>query len=69
MRQLPIETNPPEHTQYREIAEPFFQRAKQPEVIAKVERLIDGMLDTAFSRESIEVIEEFALPIPIARSD
>src|SRR5215475_1889291 len=40
MRQLPIETNPPEHTEYRAIVEPFFQRAKQPEVIAKVENLI-----------------------------
>ena len=28
MRQLPIETNPPEHTGYRAIVEPFFQRAK-----------------------------------------
>ena len=25
MRQLPIETNPPEHTEYRAIVEPFFQ--------------------------------------------
>jgi cytochrome P450 len=32
MRQLPIETNPPEHTEYRAIVEPFFQRAKLPEV-------------------------------------
>lgn len=63
MRQLPIETNPPEHTEYREIAEPFFQRAKQPEVIGKVEALIDAMLDEAFARESIEVVEGFALPI------
>ena len=37
MRQLPIETNPPEHTEYRAIVEPFFQRAKLPEVIAKAE--------------------------------
>jgi cytochrome P450 len=44
MRQLPIETNPPEHTEYREIVEPFFQRAKDPAMIAQVEALIDGML-------------------------
>jgi cytochrome P450 len=30
MRQLPIELNPPEHTDYRAIVEPFFQRAKDP---------------------------------------
>jgi cytochrome P450 len=39
MRQLPIETNPPEHTDYRAIVEPFFQRAKDPAVIAQIEAL------------------------------
>lgn len=62
MRQLPIETNPPEHGEYRALIEPFFQRAKQPDVIAKVEALIDGLLTTALARESLEVISEFALP-------
>jgi len=62
MRQLPIETNPPEHGEYRALVEPFFQRAKQPEVIAKVEALIDELLTTALARESLEVISEFALP-------
>jgi cytochrome P450 len=47
MRQLPIETNPPEHTEYRAIVEPFFARAKQPGMIAKVEALIDAKLTTS----------------------
>jgi cytochrome P450 len=63
MRQLPIETNPPEHTEYRAIVEPFFQRAKQPEVIAKVEALIGEMLSRVLARESVEIVNEFALPI------
>jgi cytochrome P450 len=63
MRQLPIETNPPEHTDYRAIVEPFFQRSKQPEVIAKVEALIAGKLSDALARESIEIVNGFALPI------
>jgi cytochrome P450 len=63
MRQLPIETNPPEHTEYREIVEPFFQRAKDSEVIAKVEALIAGMIDAALAQERVEVVHEFALPI------
>lgn len=63
MRQLPIETNPPEHTEYRAIAEPFFQRSKTPEVIAKVESLITDLLSAALSRDSIEIVNEFALPI------
>lgn len=62
MRQLPIETNPPEHTEYRAIVEPFFQRAKEPEMIAKVEGLLDRLLDLALAQDSFEVVEAFALP-------
>jgi cytochrome P450 len=63
MRQLPIETDPPDHTEYRAIIEPFFQRAKQPEVIAKVEALIADKLTAGLGRQSIEVVNEFALPV------
>ena len=63
MRQLPIETNPPEHTEYRAIVEPFFARAKRPEVIARVESLISEGITAALSRESVEIVNEFALPL------
>jgi cytochrome P450 len=63
MRQLPIETNPPEHTEYRDIVEPFFQRAKDPTMIAQVEALIGSMLTDALHRPSIEIVNDFALPI------
>jgi cytochrome P450 len=63
MRQLPVETDPPDHTDYRKIVEPFFLRARNPFVIAQVAALIDGMLREALARESIEVVREFALPI------
>ena len=63
MRQLPIETNPTEHADYRAIVEPFFQRAKDPAIIAQVESLINGMLTQALARESIEIVHEFALPV------
>src|SRR6188768_1276240 len=63
MRQLPIETNPPEHTDYRAIVEPFFQRAKQSDVIAKVETLIAEKLTEALARASVEIVHEFALPV------
>ena len=63
MRQLPIETNPPEHTEYRAIVEPFFSRPKLPEMIAKVERLIDGLLRDALARDTVEVVHGFALPL------
>ena len=63
MRQLPIETNPPEHSEYRAIVEPFFNRPKLPEMIAQVERLIDSLLRDALSRDTTEVVHGFALPL------
>jgi cytochrome P450 len=63
MRQLPIETDPPEHTEYRAIVEPFFKRAKDPGMIARVEALIDRLLDEALSRGTNEIVHEFALPL------
>jgi len=63
MRQLPIETNPPEHGEYREIVEPFFARPKDPAFVARVEALLGEMLAAAMERGSIEIVNEFALPI------
>jgi cytochrome P450 len=63
VRQLPVETNPPDHGEYREIVEPFFLRARSPEMITRVEALIGTLLDEALQRESIEVVREFALPL------
>jgi cytochrome P450 len=63
MRQLPIETNPPEHTDYRAIVEPFFQRAKLPEVAASMELLINGLLTAVMGRDACEVVADFALPV------
>ena len=63
MRQLPIETDPPDHGDYREIVEPFFRRPKDPVMIAQVEALVDRMLRDATARDSIEIVREFALPL------
>ncbi len=63
MRQLPVETDPPDHTDYREIVEPFFRRAKDPGVIAQVEQLMERLVTDALHRESIEVVRQFALPL------
>jgi cytochrome P450 len=63
MRQLPIETDPPEHTDYRKITEPFFQRPKVPAFIARIEALIDGLITDALGRDAIEIVREFALPL------
>jgi cytochrome P450 len=63
MRQLPIETDPPQHGEYRAIVEPFFRRAKEPTVIAAIDAMIGEMIAEALQRDSIEVVRDFALPL------
>lgn len=63
VRQLPIEVDPPDQTDYRKLVEPFFLRAKQPAFVARVEELTDRLLAEALGRDAIEIVEEFALPL------
>ena len=53
MRQLPLEVDPPDHTEFRAIVAPTFQRPKTPEFIAKVQDLISGLISDALRRDSI----------------
>jgi cytochrome P450 len=63
VRQLPIETDPPEQTDYRKLVEPFFLRAKQPAFIARVEAIVDQLLTEALARDHVEAVGELALPL------
>lgn len=64
IRQLPIETDPPHHKEYRALVEPFFARAKHPDVIQNVEKTIEFYIGKSIlSGKEIEVVREFALPI------
>jgi len=63
VRQLPIETDPPEHSDYRKIVDPFFRQPKEQEMVQKVDALIGGLLQQATNRPSIEIVREFALPL------
>ena len=63
MRQLPIETDPPEHTDYRKIIEPIFRRPTQPEFMGRVESLVEKLLEKAAGLGSIEIVRGFALPL------
>lgn len=64
IRQLPIETDPPQHQEYRSIIEPFFARAKNPDVIQKVGNTIEVQIkESIVSGREIEIVREFALPV------
>ena len=63
VRQLPIETDPPSHKEYRKLTAPFFLRAKNPEVIAKVKQLVESAFDSLNGGAPFDAVTEFALPI------
>jgi len=63
MRQLPIETDPPDHGDYRKIVEPFFRRPTKPEFQERLTALIDELIDAAVGRDEVEVVSAFSLPL------
>jgi cytochrome P450 len=63
VRQLPIETDPPLHGEYREIVEPFFKKPRDPEFIAIISELIKRLLDEASGKTSFEAVADFAVPL------
>jgi cytochrome P450 len=63
VRQYPLEVDPPEHQAYRKAVEPFFNRPKDPAMIAAVESLIDGLIDQGLSRPEFEIVHDFAIPL------
>ncbi len=63
VRQLPLEIDPPDQLDYRAIMEPYFNRAKLPDVIAQIEGLVEAHVQAALKRETIEIVREFAIPL------
>ena len=63
VRQLPIELDPPDHKEFRKLTEPFFLRAKKPEVIAAVKSMIESVVESLAARDSFDAVSELALPI------
>jgi len=63
VRQLPIEVDPPEQTEYRKLVEPFFLRAKQPAFVARIEALTERLVAESLARETVEAVGGFALPL------
>jgi len=63
VRQLPIETNPPEHTEYRKIVEPFFKRPRDADFIAAIDSLVGGMVAEMIARGETEIVGGFAVPL------
>lgn len=63
VRQLPIETDPPDHSEYRRLIEPFFNHPREPWMQDAIRRLVIEMIGTGLAADHVEVVGEFALPM------
>ena len=63
IRQLPIETDPPDHTDYRRIVEPFFNRPRGEDMQEQIRSLVGEILGRALEKENVEAVNEIALPL------
>ena len=63
VRQLPIETDPPDHTDYRALVEPIYRKPKSPEFQTAMRAMVSKMVTTAVTGVEIEAVREFAVPL------
>lgn len=63
-RQYPVEVDPPLHTSYRELVQPWFRRAHDdPSYIAAIRHLVDEAVDELIQAGEVDVEKDFALPL------
>lgn len=65
-RQIPIETNPPEHGSWKEIVLPFFRRPADPAVLGEFEAVVIDRLLPLLNGDPVELVGGFALPVQSA---
>jgi cytochrome P450 len=58
--------DPPEHTRLRGIVSKTFTRRAVDALAPRVEQLVDGLLDAVAERGEMDVVDDFAYPLPIA---
>jgi cytochrome P450 len=63
VRQLPIEIDPPEHTDYRKLVEPLFRKPADPAYQERIASLVHREVTRAIEASNLEIVHELALPI------
>ncbi|MDO6641655.1 cytochrome P450 [Shewanella sp. 5_MG-2023] len=62
-RQIPFELDPPEHSGFRELLNPWFKRPLAAVYQAKLQQIIDQTIAHALEKASVDIVAEFALPL------
>jgi len=60
-----LNADPPDHTRLRRLVTKAFTRRRIEELRPRVQQITDELLDTLVSRGQADLIEEFAVPLPI----
>jgi len=63
-RLVPIDYDPPQHSLYRQVLNPFFTPAKVAELDEAVQKVCQSLIATFAARGSCEFVSEFATPFP-----
>lgn len=63
VRQIPIELDPPRHTAYRKLIEPWFRRPTKADYIARIDALVAAVIKQLQYGGETEITSEFALPL------
>jgi cytochrome P450 len=63
-RPVPLDYDPPQHTLYRQVLNPFFTPKKINELEAAVRTASEALISKFADRRSCEFIEEYATPFP-----
>ena len=63
VRQYPIETDPPAHTEYRKLVEPFFKKPLGAKYQSGIEELTRQVVAEALAAGEVEVVRRLSLPL------
>jgi cytochrome P450 len=60
-----LNSDPPDHTRLRRLIQGVFSRKRVDAMVPMVDRIATGLLDGLRERETIDVVQDFAFPLPI----
>jgi cytochrome P450 len=61
---IPLEIDPPEHTEWRQLLSPLFNPVKMNALEGDIRAMATGLIDRFADRDAFEFMSEFAHPLP-----
>ena len=61
-----VSSDPPEHGRIRQLLDAPFRRRAIEQMRPQIQDVVDGTIDTLIPRGTADMVEDFAVPIPVA---